>query len=42
MSYERLKQALMDFFSDTSRSVEETKDGLESLREEIDQLLETM
>ena len=42
MNYEELKQALMTFFGDTSRSAEETKDGLESLRDEIEMLIETL
>ena len=42
MSYEDLMAALMSFFGDTSRSAEETKDGLLALRDEIDMLLETL
>lgn len=42
MSYDELKMALELFFGDTSRSAEETREGLESLRDEIDMLLDTL
>lgn len=42
MSYEDLKKALMDFFGDTSRSADETREALESLKGEIEDLLETL
>jgi hypothetical protein len=42
MTYEELKDALSRYFGDTRRSPEETREGLENLRDEIDMLLETL
>lgn len=42
MSYEDLKKAVMDYYGDTSRSREDTKDGLENIIEEIELLVESL
>lgn len=42
MDYATIKSAVDDFFSDTSRSPAETREGLEHLRCEIDMLLDTL
>lgn len=41
-SYERLEQALRDFFSDKSNTPEETKDGLNTIISEAEILLDTL
>ena len=38
----RIRDMIDRWFSDTSRTVAETREGLESLREQIDMLLETL
>lgn len=42
MSKDQMLKAIDQYFSDTSRSVEETKDGLEEARDTIEMLLQTM
>lgn len=42
MTYEKLKEALMAYFSDTSRSAAETKEGLETLAEEAQMLADSI
>lgn len=42
MTYEQLQAYLMRFFSDTSRPQNETKEGLLSLVDEIDVLIQTL
>ena len=42
MDYEELKEHVMDFFGDTSRSAAETRDGLEQLAEEARMLAESI
>jgi hypothetical protein len=42
VSYDELKGALDKFFGDTSRSRAETRDGLESLLEQIKLMLEAL
>lgn len=42
MTYEQLKAALDSFFGDTTRSKEETKDGLERIAEEALMLADTI
>ncbi|HEY9462833.1 MAG TPA: hypothetical protein VIR54_07070 [Vicinamibacterales bacterium] len=42
MSYDELKLVLDVFFGDPSRPVEETRDDLERLRDEIDMLLDAL
>lgn len=39
---DKLLKAINDFFSDTSRSADETRDGLEEARDLIDELLEAL
>lgn len=41
-SYEVLKKALMEFFGDTTQSVEECRDGLRAIIDEAEILLETL
>lgn len=42
MNYEELKKKVMEFFSDRSRSAEETKADLTALRDEIEMLIESL
>jgi hypothetical protein len=42
MTYEALLKAVQTFFGDTSRPAHETAEGLESLKDEIDMLLESL
>lgn len=42
MTYDQLKEHLMEFFSDTSRSPSETKDGLEDIAAEAEMLAESI
>lgn len=42
MSYEELKEHLMTFFGDTSRSPSETREGLKGIIEEAEMLIETI
>lgn len=42
MEYEDLKTAVMDYYSDTSRTREDTKDGLEAIIEEVRMLIDTL
>lgn len=39
MDLEHAKRVLSDFFSDRSRTQAETREGLEALKEDIDELL---
>lgn len=41
-SYERAEKAITDFFGDTSVEPEETKQGLQGLRDHIDTLLDAL
>lgn len=42
MSYQQLKDALLKFYSDKSRSREQTADDLRALKDEIDMLLDSL
>jgi hypothetical protein len=42
MSYEELKKALYAYYGDTSRPPEDTREGLEELRDEIETLLDSL
>lgn len=42
MEYDQLKDHLLDFFGDTSRSAAETKEGLQAIAEEALGLAETI
>lgn len=42
MEYEEMKEAVDKFFGDTSRTQQETRDGLEELIEEIRFLISTL
>jgi hypothetical protein len=42
MSIQELKEAVDRFFSDTSRSPEETREGLEQVADHISMLCETL
>lgn len=42
MTIETLKDAVQDFYSDTSRPREDTKAGLEEVRDEIETLIESL
>lgn len=42
MQYEKMKEAVDRFFSDKSRSPQQTLDGLETIREEIDVMIESL
>lgn len=42
MNYDKLKDAVMDFYGDTNRSRGQTKSGLEQLRDELDILIDTL
>lgn len=42
MTLEELKQGIEDYFGDTSRSEEETVDGLSELRDDIEMRLEAL
>lgn len=42
MSKDELIAAIQKFFGDTSRSPEETRDGLEEARDQIDTFLDTL
>ena len=42
MEYEELKEALMDYFGDTSRSAGQTKGGLLSIADEAMELASTI
>lgn len=42
MEYEELKDALMDYFGDTSRSAGQTKGGLISISDEARELASTI
>lgn len=41
-SYDKAEKAITDFFGDTSRSPEQTKEGLQGLRDHIETLLEAL
>lgn len=41
-SYEQAEKAISDFFGDTSKSPEDTKEGLQGLRDHIDLLLDAL
>ena len=40
--YEKMKEAVDRFFSDKSRTKADTKDGLETLRDEIEVMIEAL
>lgn len=42
MEYEQLKQALQDYFGDTSRSPGATKAGLQALIDEAESMIESI
>ena len=42
MNEEQIIEAIQKFFGDTSRTREETKDGLEAVKEHIELLLEAL
>lgn len=42
MSVDELREHVMDFFGDKSRSAEETKEGLEEISDLIDTLVESL
>ena len=42
MSLDEAKAALNKFFGDTSRTREQTREGLEELRDDIDVMIETL
>lgn len=42
MTPEQLRQYVMEFFIDTSRSREDTRESLEDLRAELDGLIESL
>lgn len=41
-TYNRAEAAIMEFFGDTSRTAEETKEGLVGLRDHITTLIEAL
>lgn len=41
-TYEKVIDAINAFFDDKSRSVEETKDGLLNIRDEVNMLLDAL
>ncbi len=42
MTYECLLEAIQSYYGDTSRSREETREGLEDLLEEVKLLIDTL
>ena len=42
MTYGEMRAAVFSFYENKSRSIDETKDGLETLRDEIDMLIEAL
>lgn len=41
-SYDKAEKAITDYFGDTSNTPEETKEGLQGLRDHIETLLEAL
>jgi len=41
-TYEQAEKAINNFFGDTSKEPQETKEGLQGLRDHIETLLETL
>lgn len=42
MTYEQAKAALEAYFSDTTRSVDETREGLEMLALDLEEMMQSM